>query len=60
MFVDAGAVSPSGSRLRDRHLDRGYGGGAYAQLTVLSVSLDIARAQTGGTRAHFGLGVSFK
>jgi len=59
-FVDAGAAYPFGARLEDQHLERGIGGGVYLHLTVISMSLDVARSETGDTRFHFGLGVTFK
>ncbi len=59
-FVDAGTSYAFGEKLADRALERGYGGGVYLHLTLLSVSLDVARSQAGNTRFHFGLGVSFK
>ena len=60
-FVDAGTSYPVGSALADQHLDLGYGGGVYLHLTILSVSLDVARGhETGKYRWHFGLGVTFK
>jgi outer membrane protein assembly factor BamA len=60
-FVDAGTAYPFGEALGDqRQWDRGIGGGVYMHLTVLSVSLDVARSREGDTRFHFGLGVTFK
>jgi outer membrane protein assembly factor BamA len=59
-FVDWGAVYGVGEKLSDQAFDRGIGGGAYFHLTVLSVSLDVARSQTGNTRFHFGMGVTLK
>ena len=60
-FVDAGTAYPFGDKLADQsHFDRGIGAGAYLHLTVLSVSLDVARSREGNTRFHFGLGVTFK
>jgi outer membrane protein assembly factor BamA len=59
-FVDAGAVYASGARLADQVLDRGVGGGVYLHLTVLSLSLDVARGRGGKARVHFGMGVAFK
>jgi len=60
-FVDAGTAYAHGEKLGDQRLDAGYGGGAYLHLTILSMSLDVARAQeTGKFRWHFGLGVTFK
>jgi outer membrane protein assembly factor BamA len=59
-FVDAGAAYAFGEQLKDQTLERGVGGGVYFHLTVISVSLDVARSQAGNTRFHFGLGVTFK
>jgi outer membrane protein assembly factor BamA len=59
-FVDAGTAYAFGEKLKDRPLERGFGGGVYLHLTVVSVSLDVARARGGDTRFHFGLGVTFK
>lgn len=60
-FVDAGTAYPFGQKLKDqKNLDRGIGAGAYFHLTVLSLSLDVARSREGNTRFHFGLGVTFK
>ena len=60
-FVDAGTAYAHGQKLSDQRLDRGYGAGAYLHLTILSLSLDVARAQeTGNVRWHFGLGVTFQ
>lgn len=60
-FVDAGVVYDVGEELADQDFaDRGIGGGAYLHLTVVSLSLDVARSRTGDTRYHFGLGVTFK
>lgn len=60
-FVDAGAVYAAGEKLKDQDLvDRGVGGGVYLHLTVVSLSLDVARSRAGDTRYHFGMGVTFK
>jgi outer membrane protein assembly factor BamA len=60
-FVDAGAIYGVGEKLKDQNLvDRGIGGGVYLHMTVVSVSLDVARSRAGDTRYHFGLGVTFK
>lgn len=60
-FVDAGTAYPFGAKLSDQsHFDRGIGAGAYLHLTVLAVSLDVARSREGNTRFHFGMGVTFK
>jgi outer membrane protein assembly factor BamA len=60
-FVDAGTIYGVGEKLKDQHLvDRGIGGGVYLHLTVVSLSLDVARSRAGDTRYHFGMGVTFK
>lgn len=60
-FVDAGTAYPFGEKLKDQNrLDRGIGAGVYLHLTVVSMSLDVARSREGNTRFHFGLGVTFK
>ena len=60
-FVDAGAVYGARERLKDQNLiDRGIGGGVYFHMTVVSLSLDVARSRAGDTRYHFGMGVTFK
>jgi outer membrane protein assembly factor BamA len=60
-FVDAGTTYAFGEKLRDQsHFERGIGAGAYMHLTVLSLSLDVARSRQGNTRFHFGMGVTFK
>jgi outer membrane protein assembly factor BamA len=60
-FVDAGTAYDAGEQLKDQRLDdRGIGGGVYLHLTVVSLSLDVARSRAGDTRFHFGMGVTFK
>jgi outer membrane protein assembly factor BamA len=60
-FADAGAVYGVGSKLADQVFeDRGYGGGVYLHLTIVSLSLDVARSRSGDTHFHFGMGVTFK
>ncbi len=59
-FVDWGTSYDHGHELEDQSFERGIGGGAYLHLTIVSISLDVARSQTGNTRFHFGLGVTFK
>lgn len=61
LFVDAGTVYGIGEKLTDqKRLDRGVGAGAYFHMTVVNVSLDVARSREGDMRYHFGLGVTFK
>ena len=60
MFADAGAAYPSGSRMKDQHLDAGYGAGIDIHLTILSISVDVAHATNQGTNVHFGMGVAFR
>jgi hemolysin activation/secretion protein len=60
-FVDAGTTYPYGDRLENQRLDLGYGAGAYLHLTILRMSLDVARGhETGDVRWSFGMGVTFK
>ena len=59
-FVDAGTAFPSGAAVKKQHYESAYGGGVYLHLTILSLSLDVARSEAGHTRAHFGFGVTFK
>jgi len=59
-FVDWGAIYPVGAKLSGQSFERGIGGGAYLHLTIISLSLDVARSDTGNTRFHFGMGVTFK
>ncbi|HEX8028473.1 MAG TPA: BamA/TamA family outer membrane protein [Vicinamibacterales bacterium] len=59
-FVDWGAAYAHGGKLKDQTFDRGIGGGAYLHLTLVSMSLDVARSNNGDTRFHFGMGVTFK
>jgi outer membrane protein assembly factor BamA len=59
-FVDWGTIYGVGDKLSDQTFDRGIGGGAYLHLTIVSLSLDVARSLTGNTRFHFGMGVTFK
>jgi outer membrane protein assembly factor BamA len=60
VFADAGAAYVAGARMADQKLESGYGGGIYLHLTVLSLSLDVARSEAGDTKVHFGMGVAFK
>jgi len=60
-FVDVGTAYPFGEKLEDQAgFNRGIGGGAYLHLTIVNVSLDVARSREGDTRFHFSLGVTFK
>lgn len=59
-FMDWGTIYGVGEPLGDQAFERGIGGGAYLHLTLVSVSLDVARSLTGNTRVHFGMGVTFK
>jgi hemolysin activation/secretion protein len=59
-FVDWGTIYAVGEKLSDQAFERGIGGGAYLHLTIVSLSLDVARSDTGNTRFHFGMGVTFK
>jgi outer membrane protein assembly factor BamA len=59
-FVDWATVYAAGDKLSDQTFERGIGAGMYLHLTILSLSLDVARSDTGNTRFHFGMGVTFK
>jgi len=59
-FVDWGTIYGVGEKLEDQTFERGIGGGAYLHLTIVSISLDVARSLSGNTRVHFGMGVTFK
>jgi outer membrane protein assembly factor BamA len=59
-FVDAGTAFASGAPLKKQHYESAWGGGVYLHLAILSVSVDLAHAESGDTRAHFGFGVTFK
>jgi outer membrane protein assembly factor BamA len=59
-FVDMGAAYPSGSKLDEQVFDQSFGGGAYLHLTILNLSLDVAKGKGGDTKFHFGMGVTFK
>jgi outer membrane protein assembly factor BamA len=60
VFADAGAAYASGGKMADQKLESGYGAGAYLHLTILSLSLDVARSEAGDTKFHFGMGVTFR
>ena len=60
-FIDAGNVYAAGEKLADQQLiHRGIGAGVYLHLTMISMSLDVARSRDGDTQFHFGLGMTFK
>ena len=60
-FADCGrGLRRSARSSPTRRSSRGIGGGAYLHLTVVSLSLDVARSRSGDTRFHFGMGVTFK
>ena len=46
IFVDYGAAYPHGQKLADQTFDLGVGGGAYMHLTLISLGLDVAKAET--------------
>ena len=58
-FVDTGTTWLSGMRMGDQKFERGIGGGVYFGATAFIADLDVAWPESGGPRAHFGLGVSF-
>ncbi|OFW46395.1 MAG: hypothetical protein A3J29_18025 [Acidobacteria bacterium RIFCSPLOWO2_12_FULL_67_14b] len=60
VFTDAGTAYATGEKLADQTLERGYGGGVYFHMTILSLSLDAAKSRDHKLQWHFGLGVTFK
>lgn len=61
VFVDAAASYAAGAKMKDQHLETGYGAGLYMHLTILSLSFDVAWPDAGGgPNLHFGMGVAFK
>ena len=60
VFTDAGAAYAAGERMADQKLEAGYGGGVYFHLTIVRVSLDVAKAKNQSLKWHFGLGVTFQ
>jgi outer membrane protein assembly factor BamA len=58
-FIDAGTVWSHDERLVDQHFDRGIGGGVYAGIAVFMIDVDVAWPESGGPRAHVGMGVTF-
>jgi hemolysin activation/secretion protein len=60
VFTDAGAAYGAGERMADQKLEAGYGAGLYFHMTILRVSLDVAKAKNQSWKWHFGLGVTFQ
>ena len=60
VFTDAGAAYAAGGRMADQTLETGYGGGLYFHMTILRMSLDVAKAKEQSWKWHFGLGVTFQ
>ena len=59
-FVDWGTIYGVGDKLADQTFDRGIGGGAYLHLTVVSMSLDVARSADRQHALPLRMGVTFK
>ena len=60
VFTDAGAAYAAGERMADQKLEAGYGAGVYFHLTIVRMSLDVAKAKDQSWKWHFGLGVTFQ
>ena len=60
VFTDAGAAYSAGERMADQKLETGYGGGVYFHMTILRMSLDVAKSKDQTWKWHFGLGVTFQ
>jgi hemolysin activation/secretion protein len=58
-FADTGAVYDRGERLADQTFRQGFGVGVWLSATLLRMSLAVAHGVGSGTRAHFGLTLSF-
>jgi len=58
-FVDVATVYDDGQRLSDQRFDQGVGGSVWFSAAVLRLTLAVAHGIGGGTRAHFGTGVTF-
>ncbi len=58
LFADWAAVYQAGTRWQDAAYDRGLGAGWFAQLTGLTLGLDVARGRD-RWRAHFRMGTRF-
>jgi len=58
-FVDTGTTWMSGERLRKQQFDHGIGGGVYFGVAAFTLDVDVAWPESGGPRAHVGMGVSF-
>jgi outer membrane protein assembly factor BamA len=58
-FVDAGAASAAGERLRDQRLERGIGGAIWLSAAVIRLNVAVAHGFGRSTRAHVGTSVVF-
>lgn len=59
VFFDVGAVYDKGERLADQKMERGAGGGLWLTAPLFRISFMVARGLGSGTRAHFGMGLTF-
>jgi hypothetical protein len=46
--------------MADQKLEAGYGAGVYFHMTIVRMSLDVAKAKDQSWKWHFGLGVTFQ
>ena len=60
VFTDAGAAYAAGERMAGQKLEAGYGAGVYFHMTIVRMSLDVAKAKDQSWKWHFGLGVTFQ
>ena len=60
VFLDGGVAVPYGSKIGDRHMERGAGAGLFLIVPFVKLNLDVAHSLDGhGTRVHFGTGFTF-
>ena len=58
-FLDTATVYDKGQHVRDRHFERGAGGGVWLSAAFLRLDLYVAHALGGSTRAQFATSVLF-
>jgi outer membrane protein assembly factor BamA len=58
-FLDTATVSDKGQRVRDRHFERGGGGGVWLSAAFVRLDVFVAHGLGGSTRAQFATSVLF-
>ena len=59
VFVDTGAVTGAGRRLRDATFRTGIGGGLFFSAAIFRLNLDVARGLDEGYRLHVSAGLHY-